>query len=88
LSSSFGWVDPSPKAPQKMHLDIPKLLVQPKQKSHCLTRGVSHTMALPFTLKSILRQKKNYGNSNISPCKNIMFKKSSKKTNILQVLGN
>jgi hypothetical protein len=39
---------------------------------------VSHTVALPFTLKSILRQKKNYGNSNISPCKNIIFKKSSK----------
>ncbi len=45
-------------------------------------RGVSHTVALPFTLKSILRQKKNYGNSNISPCKNnIIFpkKKSSKR---------
>jgi hypothetical protein len=28
---------------------------------------------LPFTLKKyyILRQKKNYANSNISPCKNI-----------------
>jgi hypothetical protein len=40
------------------------------------TRDVSH-VALPFTLKSILRQKKkNYGNSNISPCKNILiFKK-------------
>jgi hypothetical protein len=25
----------------------------------------------------IYRQKKNYGNSNISPCKNIIFKKSS-----------
>jgi hypothetical protein len=36
-------------------------------------------MALPFTLKSILRQKKNYGNSNISPYKNIIFKKSSKR---------
>jgi len=24
-------------------------------------------------------QKKNYGNSNISPCKNIIFKKSSKR---------
>jgi hypothetical protein len=36
-------------------------------------------MALPFTLKIILRQKKNYGNSNSSPCKNIIFKKSSKK---------
>jgi hypothetical protein len=26
-------------------------------------QGVCHTVALPFTLKSILRQKKNYGNS-------------------------
>jgi hypothetical protein len=50
--------------------------------------GCGHIVALPFTLKiSILRQKKkNYGNSNISPCKNIIFfKKSSKKeTKILQ----
>jgi len=39
-------------------------------------KGVCHTLALPFTLKSILRQKKNYENSNISPCKNnIIFKK-------------
>jgi len=36
-------------------------------------------MALPFTLKSNLRQKKNYGNSNISPCKNIILKQSSKR---------
>ncbi len=43
-------------------------------------KGVCHNMALPFTLKSILRQKKkNYGNSNILPCKNIIFKKSSKR---------
>jgi hypothetical protein len=35
-------------------------------------------VALPFTLKSILRQKKNDGKSNISPCENIIFKKSSK----------
>jgi hypothetical protein len=34
---------------------------------------------LPFTLTSILRQMKNCGNSNISPCKNIIFKKSSKR---------
>ncbi len=46
------------------------------------TRGLCHTVALPFTLlKSILRQKKNYGNSNISPCKyriskTILLKKS------------
>jgi len=33
-------------------------------------QGVCHTVALPLTLKSILMQKKkNYGNSNISPCK-------------------
>jgi hypothetical protein len=32
-------------------------------------------VALLFTFKNILKQKKNYGNSNISPCKNIIFKK-------------
>jgi hypothetical protein len=37
-------------------------------------QGVYHTVALPFTLRSIFMQKKNYGNSNISPCKNIIFK--------------
>jgi len=38
-------------------------------------------------LKNILRKKKNDGNSNISPCKNIIFKKySKKKTKILQEL--
>jgi hypothetical protein len=43
-------------------------------------QGVCYTVALAFTLKSILRQKKkNYGNSNISPCKNIIFQKSSKR---------
>jgi hypothetical protein len=39
------------------------------------------------TLKTILRQKKNYGNSNISPCKNIIFKKyplKKKNPKILQ----
>jgi hypothetical protein len=44
-------------------------------------QGVCHTAALPFTLKSILRQKKNYRNSNISPYKNTIFKKSSSKRN-------
>ncbi len=38
-----------------------------------------YIVALPFTLKSILKQKKNYSTSNISPCKNIIFKKSSKR---------
>jgi hypothetical protein len=40
---------------------------------------VCHTVALPFTLKNILRQKKNYENSNISPCKNKIFKEPSKR---------
>jgi len=40
---------------------------------------VTLCVALPFTLKSILMQNKNYGYSNISPCKNIIFKKSSKR---------
>jgi hypothetical protein len=44
-----------------------------------IKQGVCHTMALPFALKSILRQKKNYENSNISPCENKIFKKSSKR---------
>jgi hypothetical protein len=38
-------------------------------------KGLCHTVTLPYTLKSILRKKKKYGNSNISPCKNILFKK-------------
>jgi hypothetical protein len=44
-----------------------------------IKQGVHHNVALPFTLKLILRKKKNYGNSKISPCKNIIFKKSSKR---------
>jgi hypothetical protein len=48
-----------------------------------LKQGVCRSVALPFTLNSILRQKKkNYENSNISPCKNIIFKKSSKRNQI------
>jgi hypothetical protein len=43
-------------------------------------QGGCHNVALPFKLNSILRQKKNNENSNISPCKNIVFKKSFKKT--------
>jgi hypothetical protein len=37
------------------------------------------TFSSTCTLKSILRQKKNYGNSNISPCKNTIFKKALQK---------
>jgi hypothetical protein len=48
---------------------------KPKKK-----QGVYHTLALPFILlTSMLWQKKNYENSNISPCKNINFKTSSKR---------
>jgi len=36
---------------------------------------VCHIVALPFTLKIILMQKKNYKNADISPCKDITFKK-------------
>jgi hypothetical protein len=38
---------------------------------------VCHTVTLSFTWKCTLRQKKNHGNSNISPWKNIIFKKNS-----------
>jgi hypothetical protein len=39
-------------------------------------QGVCDIVALPFTAKSISRQKKkNYENSNISPCKNTIFQK-------------
>jgi hypothetical protein len=51
-------------------------------------QGVCHIAALPFTLKSILRQKKNYGNSSISPCKNIIFKKSSTRNQNLSRYHN
>jgi hypothetical protein len=46
-------------------------------------------MVLPFTLKSILKKKKNYENSNISPRKNIIFKKNPlKETKIFQDIIN
>jgi hypothetical protein len=46
---------------------------------------VCDSVALPFTLNNILRQKKNYGNSNISPCKKYNLKKNPlKETKILQ----
>jgi hypothetical protein len=46
-----------------------------------VTRAVSHYGLTIYMKKlSILRQKKkNYGNSNISCCKNVIFKKSSKR---------
>jgi hypothetical protein len=47
-------------------------------KKHKETRGVSYC-GLAIYIKKVSRQKKNYGNSNISPCKNIIFKKPSKR---------
>jgi hypothetical protein len=38
-------------------------------------------VALSFPWKNILKKKKNYENSNISPCKNIIFKKKFSKRN-------
>jgi hypothetical protein len=49
------------------------------------TRVRCHTVALPFTFNKILRQKKSYGDSNISPCKTINLRKNPlKETKILQ----
>ncbi len=42
---------------------------------------MSHYDLAIYNKKNILRKKKDYGNSNISPCKNIIFKKPSKKKN-------
>ncbi len=57
---------------------------------HPFKQGVCHTVALPLTLKNILRQKiQNYENSNVSPWKNIIRKKSFKiNPNILQDIIN
>jgi hypothetical protein len=50
-----------------------------------IRQGVCHTMTVPFTLKGFLGQKQDYGNSNISPCNNIIFKKNPlKEIKILQ----
>jgi hypothetical protein len=49
-------------------------ILSPKENKGCVT-----LWRLPFTLKSILRQKKNYENSNISPCKKYNLPKSSKR---------
>jgi hypothetical protein len=43
------------------------------------TRGVSHCGLAIYIKKYLKAKKENYGNSNISPCKNIIFKKCSKR---------
>jgi hypothetical protein len=60
-------------------IQIYEAFPEPPQETQ-VKQGVCHTAALPFTLKSSLMQKKNYENSNISPLKNIIFKKSSKRS--------
>jgi hypothetical protein len=60
-----------------------------KTKKQTKTKqGVCHIVSLPFTLKNILRQKKNYENSNISPCKkyNLQKKILYKKPRSLKIL--
>jgi hypothetical protein len=59
---------------------IPREEKQKKRPTKQPKQGLCHNVTLPFTLKSILRQKKNYEISNISPCRKILiFKKSSKR---------
>jgi hypothetical protein len=55
------------------------LLYQKLSLTEFQTRGVSHCGLAIYIKHYLLRQKKNYGNSNIPPCKNIIFEKSSKR---------
>jgi hypothetical protein len=56
--------------------------VDPDRQAEQSNKGCVTLWPCHFTLKPILRPKKNYGNSkNISPHKNIIFKKSSQKKN-------
>jgi hypothetical protein len=64
---------------------LPELMKWSLPFEHVKKQRVCHTVAWPFTLKSILRQKKNYENSNISPCKNYNLQKIPvKETKTLQ----
>jgi hypothetical protein len=65
-------------SPKKKKIKIQHLV---KENSYYKKACVTLWPKLPFTLKkSILRQKKKkHGNSNISPCRNIIFQKSSKR---------
>ncbi len=56
--------------PNHTFIEMHKLF---KYNLHLHEQKLCRTMAL---LKNILRKKKNYGNSNISPCKNIVLKNS------------
>jgi hypothetical protein len=66
------------------YLKVPKFLiitarVKFKKGKKKKKKGWYHNVALPFTLKSISRQKKNYENSNVSRCKSINLKKNPLK---------
>jgi hypothetical protein len=55
--------------------------IQPKFEDFVDNQGLHNNVALPFLHEkaSYKGKKKNYGNSNISPCKNVIFQKSSYK---------
>jgi hypothetical protein len=78
---------PKPKSPQKNAPTYSKTSRTTKTKIPLPNKACVTLWPYQLHKKNILRQKKNYGNSNISPCKNIMIKKSSKKIDILQILG-
>ncbi len=63
------------KEKESVYLDMSSFMEVARTKrdplKNRIKQGVCQTVALPFTLKRILMQKKNYENSNISPCKNI-----------------
>jgi hypothetical protein len=59
-----------------------KVLPSSKLGSTLQTRGVSHYGLAILHSKVSQGKRKNYGNSNISPCKNIIFTKSSKRNQI------
>jgi hypothetical protein len=63
---------------KSMHIKTKKHKTKKDTKTKVENRkkqGLCHTVVLPFTLKSILREKKNYKTSIISPCKNIISRK-------------
>jgi hypothetical protein len=72
-----------------MIFQILRLLCEKKAKGNkSKTRGwvVSHCGLAIYIKRHLKRQKKNHENSNISPCKNIIFKINplKKETKILQ----
>jgi hypothetical protein len=50
------------KPQQQAHRITAKEPLSEKQQKSLTKQGVCHSVALPLTLKSILKQKKNYGN--------------------------